>query len=447
LADSALRVRVTALKRVDLPTLGNPTIPARSITSDPIADRIAGCSEEHWEHPDSRFRPSASARGRRADGCGAGRTTPRASRPSTPPWTTASTGSTRRRSTAPGTRGGRRPGHQEPAGARRPLIFTKFGLGDDSQAPASRSATRADVLRECDASLRRLGVDAIDLYQLHWPAPQPIAETAAACAELLKAGKIRAIGVSNYSVAQLEEWRATGVPLHSVQSPYSILRPAIAADVLPYAAKTSLGVIAYSPLFRGMLFGTWKKGKTFGDGDTRGAHKDYQGARFERHLDAIAAVREIATDGALSTAQLCVGVLLRTPGLTGCIVGARSARQGAMIANLGVAGDRRSGRGGRADHGVAARRPGAAGRGAGRGRAVGALVDRRDDVEASLPLRRDVALPGAWLQALGRHAHRRCRAPCRRAAPARSRAGTVRAARRRRTRTPSPGSSPGLIST
>ena len=220
--------------------------------------------------------------------------------------------------------------------ARRPLVFSKFGLGDDSQAAATRSATRADVLRECEASLKRLGVDAIDLFQLHWPAPQPIAETAAACAELLTAGKIRAIGVSNYSVAQLEEWRATGVPLHSVQSPYSILRPAIAGDVLPYAARTNLGVIAYSPLFRGMLFGTWKKGKTFGEGDTRGAHKDYQGARFERHLDAIAAVREVATDGALSTAQLCVGVLLRTPGLTGCIVGARSARQGAMIASLGV---------------------------------------------------------------------------------------------------------------
>jgi len=222
-----------------------------------------------------------------------------------------------------------------PAGGR-PLVFTKFGLGDDSQAAATRSATRAGVQRECEASLKRLGVDAIDLYQLHWPAPQPIAETAAACADLLQAGKIRAIGVSNYSVAQLEEWRATGVPLHSVQSPYSILRPAIAADVLPYAAKTNLGVLAYSPLFRGMLFGTWNKGKTFGEGDTRGAHKDYQGARFERHLDAIAAVRAIATEGALSTAQLCVGVLLRTPGLTGCIVGARSARQGAMIASLGV---------------------------------------------------------------------------------------------------------------
>jgi aryl-alcohol dehydrogenase-like predicted oxidoreductase len=222
-----------------------------------------------------------------------------------------------------------------PAG-RRPLIFTKFGLGEDSDNPI-KSATRAQVLAECDASLRRLGVDAIDLYQLHWPVEQPIAETAAACAELLQAGKIRAIGVSNYSVAQLDEWRATGVPLHSVQSPYSLLRPAVAADVLPYAAKTNLGVLAYSPLFRGMLFGTWKKGKTFADGDTRGAHKDYQGARFERHLDAIAALRELANANGLSVPQLAVGVLLRTPGLTGVIVGARHALQGAQMASLGVA--------------------------------------------------------------------------------------------------------------
>jgi aryl-alcohol dehydrogenase-like predicted oxidoreductase len=221
--------------------------------------------------------------------------------------------------------------------ARRPLVFTKFGLGDDSQAAPARSATRADVRRECDASLRRLGVDAIDLYQLHWPAPQPIAETAAACAELLQAGKIRAIGVSNYSVGQLEEWRATGVPLHSVQSPYSVLRPAVAADVLPFCAKTGIGVIAYSPLFRGLLFGTWKKGKTFPDGDARGAHKDYQGARFDRHLDAVAALRDLAAESGLSCGQLAIGVLLHTPGLSGCIVGARSARQGAMIASLGVA--------------------------------------------------------------------------------------------------------------
>jgi aryl-alcohol dehydrogenase-like predicted oxidoreductase len=214
-------------------------------------------------------------------------------------------------------------------------VFTKFGMGDDSEH-VRKSATRAQILAECESSLRRLGIDAIDLYQLHWPVEQPSAETTAACAELLQAGKIRAIGVSNFNVAQLEEWRATGVPLHAVQVPYSILRPAIAADVLPYAAKTHLGVIAYSPLFRGMLFGTWRKGKAFPEGDARGAHKDYQGARFDRHLDAIAELRELAIDSGLSVGQLAIGVLLHTPGLTGCIVGARSRRQGALIASLAV---------------------------------------------------------------------------------------------------------------
>jgi aryl-alcohol dehydrogenase-like predicted oxidoreductase len=218
--------------------------------------------------------------------------------------------------------------------SKRPLIFSKFGLGIDSNAPA-RSASAADVAAECDGSLRRLGVDHIDLYQLHWPAPQPIAETAAACAALLEAGKIRAIGVSNFSVPQLEEWRATGVPLHSDQPPYSILRPAVKHDVLPWCASHDVGAISYSPLFRGLLFGTWGKDKTFPPDDGRSSHKDYAGARFQRHLRAIDEIRAIATRGGLSVAQLCVGVLLETPGLTGVIVGARNARQGALVANLG----------------------------------------------------------------------------------------------------------------
>src|SRR4051794_34913251 len=93
------------------------------------------------------------------------------------------------------------------AASRRPYVFTKFGLGVDVDAPL-KSASAREVVEECEGSLRRLGVDRIDLYQLHWPAPQPIAETAEACGTLLKAGKIRAIGVSNFSVAQLEEWIA-----------------------------------------------------------------------------------------------------------------------------------------------------------------------------------------------------------------------------------------------
>jgi aryl-alcohol dehydrogenase-like predicted oxidoreductase len=220
--------------------------------------------------------------------------------------------------------------------AARPLVFTKFGLGDNSDV-RHLSATAAEVHAECDASLRRLGVDHIDLYQLHWPVPQPIPETAAACADLLKAGKIRAIGVSNFSPAQMDEWRATGVPLHSVQSPYSILRPAVREQVIPWAADHQVGVITYSPLFRGLLFGTWDRDKTFGEGDARGAHKDYVGARFQRHLDAIDELKALAMKSGLSVPQLCVGVLLRTPGVTGCIVGARNAYQGALVSHLGVA--------------------------------------------------------------------------------------------------------------
>ena len=214
-------------------------------------------------------------------------------------------------------------------------MFTKFGLGVNVDAPV-KSAGAREVVEECEASLRRLGVDRIDLYQLHWPVPQPIAETAGACAKLLAAGKIRAIGVSNFSVAQLEEWMATGVPLHSDQPPFSILRPAAAEDVLPWCAAHEVGAISYSPLFRGMLFGTWSRDKTFGADDARGPHKDYSGPRFQRHLDAVEELQAIARSGGLSCAQLCVGVLLETPGLTGVICGARDARQGALVANLGV---------------------------------------------------------------------------------------------------------------
>ena len=219
--------------------------------------------------------------------------------------------------------------------SRRPLVFTKFGLGVNSDAPV-KSATAREVVEECEGSLRRLGIDQIDLFQLHWPVPQPIPETASGCAQLLAAGKIRAIGVSNFSVAQLEEWVATGVPLHSDQPPYSILRPAAAEDVLPWCAAHDVGAIAYSPLFRGMLFGTWSRDKTFGPDDARGTHKDYSGARFQRHLDAVDELQAIARSGGLSCAQLCVGVLLDTPGLTAVICGARDARQGALVANLGV---------------------------------------------------------------------------------------------------------------
>ena len=106
--------------------------------------------------------------------------------------------------------------------------------------------------------------------------------------------------------------------------------------LMPWCAAHQTGVIAYSSLFRGLLFGTWTKDKTFPAGDARGTHKDDSGARFARHLDAVRDITGIAIAGGLSCPQLCIGVLLRTPGLTGCIVGARNAQQGALVASLGV---------------------------------------------------------------------------------------------------------------
>ncbi len=113
------------------------------------------------------------------------------------------------------------------------------------------------------------------------------------------------------------------------------MRPAVADTVLPWCHRHGLGAIAYSPLFRGMLFGTWSPAKTFPPHDSRSSHKDYRGARLARHLAAVAELQELASEHGLTCPQLCIGALLRTPGLTGCIVGARNGAQGAALGWLG----------------------------------------------------------------------------------------------------------------
>jgi aryl-alcohol dehydrogenase-like predicted oxidoreductase len=221
-----------------------------------------------------------------------------------------------------------------PAG-RRPLVFTKFGLHVvDGQRVID--ASRAQVMRDCDDELRRLGVDRLDLFQLHWPAPQPIEETAAACAELLRAGKVRAIGLSNATPAQLDAWRATGVPLAAVQNMCSLVKPAAGVDVLPWCVQHGAGLLAHSPLHRGLLSGTWTPGKTFPPGDHRGERDDFRGPQLERWLAAIEQLRAIAAEDDLTVPQLAVGWLLCHEGLAGVIVGARTAAQGAALGGLAM---------------------------------------------------------------------------------------------------------------
>lgn len=220
--------------------------------------------------------------------------------------------------------------------AERPLIATKFGHVVNAQGERVRRAARTDVISDCEASLRHLGVETIDLYQLHWPAPEPMAETAAACAELLQSGKIRAIGVSNFTVDQLQEWQASGVPLASVQNYYSLFRRADEADVLPWCAANGVAYLAYSPMHRGMLFGTWDADKTFLPGDHRAQRPDFVAPRLPILVKATQRLAAIAERYDLTMPELATGALLSREGCTAVIVGARNGEQGSALAQLGM---------------------------------------------------------------------------------------------------------------
>lgn len=217
--------------------------------------------------------------------------------------------------------------------SKRPLVFTKFGL-HIVDGERVKSGSTAQVERDCEAELVRLGVDCIDLFQLHWPAPEPVAETAAACDRLLRAGKIRAVGVSNFNAAALAEWVATGLPLHSVQNGFSLVRPEPSLEVLPWCREHQVGLLAYSPLFRGLLSGTWTADKTFPPGDHRGQRDDFRGEHLRRWLQAVEALRALGKEIGLDVRQLAVSRLLHEPGVSGVIVGVRNARQGTGLAQL-----------------------------------------------------------------------------------------------------------------
>jgi aryl-alcohol dehydrogenase-like predicted oxidoreductase len=126
------------------------------------------------------------------------------------------------------------------------------------------------------------------------------------------------------------------VPLHSVQNRYSVMVPQAADAVLPWCAEHNVGFLAHSTLHRGMLFGKWLPGHVFPPGDHRGERPEFQGARLERALQAVAELRAVADADEIDVAQLAMGALVVTPGLSGCIVGARNAAQGAYLGELGL---------------------------------------------------------------------------------------------------------------
>jgi aryl-alcohol dehydrogenase-like predicted oxidoreductase len=169
---------------------------------------------------------------------------------------------------------------------RRAFIATKAGL-DWKDGKPFRNARKARIIEEAENSLRRLQTDVIDLYQVHWPDPHtPIVEVADAMGELYRAGKIRAIGVSNFSPAQMEDFRKVA-PLHTAQPPYNLFERAIEQDVLPYCRDHEIALLAYGSLCRGLLSGSMTNMSRFTGDDLRKNDPKFIAPRFEQYLAAV----------------------------------------------------------------------------------------------------------------------------------------------------------------
>ena len=173
------------------------------------------------------------------------------------------------------------------------VIATKTGL-EWRDGKVYRNATRGRIMQEVDDSLRRLRTDYIDIYQVHWPDPLvPVEETAEAMRSLYEQGKIRAIGVSNFSVAQMERFRRVA-PLHVLQSPYNLFERAIEAQILPYARANGITTLGYGALCRGLLSGRMRPDTTFDGDDLRHIDPKFQAPRFSQYLEAVQQLDELA---------------------------------------------------------------------------------------------------------------------------------------------------------
>jgi aryl-alcohol dehydrogenase-like predicted oxidoreductase len=173
------------------------------------------------------------------------------------------------------------------------VIATKAGL-EWRDGKIYRNATGARILREIDDSLRRLRTDYIDIYQVHWPDPLvPVEETAEAMRSLYEQGKIRAIGVSNFSVAQMELFRKVA-PLHVMQPPYNLFERGIEAEILPYCQANGIATLGYGALCRGLLSGRMRPDTVFHGDDLRGVDPKFQPPRFAQYLEAVWQLDELA---------------------------------------------------------------------------------------------------------------------------------------------------------
>ncbi|WP_024509415.1 aldo/keto reductase [Bradyrhizobium sp. ARR65] len=216
---------------------------------------------------------------------------------------------------------------------KRPLVFTKCGLvwdPNNRDAPPRQVGAPTSIRREVEASLRRLGVERIDLYQMHWPAEDgtPLSDYWQTLLDLKAEGKVRAVGLSNHNAAQLAEAERLG-HVDTLQPPFSAIRRGAAEAELPWCDGNNTGVIVYSPMQSGLLSGrfTIARARALPKNDWRSRNAEYSGEKLEANLKLADSIRPIAARHQTTVAAVAVAWTLAWPGVTGAIVGARSTAQ------------------------------------------------------------------------------------------------------------------------
>ncbi len=214
---------------------------------------------------------------------------------------------------------------------KKPYVFTKCVLTWDDQGTISPKFAAESIRKECEASLKRLRREVIDLYQVHWP-PQDsgagLEEAWTTVASLQKTGKVRWIGISNFDVAQIKRAQKIA-PVTSLQPPYSILRRQVEKEILPYCAQQGIGVIVYAPMFSGMLSGgmTKERAAALPADDFRSRNPEYQEPKLSQNLAVVEKLKEIGARHGKGPGQVAIAWTLRNAAVTGAIVGARTAKQ------------------------------------------------------------------------------------------------------------------------
>jgi len=238
-------------------------------------------------------------------------------------------------------------GHSEEVVARalknwsgvKPYVFTKCVLRWDAGGKVTPNHSAASIRQECEDSLRRLNVNVIDLYQMHWPprdnGPQ-LEEAWQTMAALQKEGKVRWIGVSNFDVSQIRRAQAIA-PVTSNQPPYSMIRRAIEAEILPYCLQQGIGTISYAPMASGLLTGamTRERADALPADDFRSRNPEFREPRLSKNVELVERLKKVGARHGRGPGEVAIAWVLKNPAITGAIVGARNAKQADGVMRAG----------------------------------------------------------------------------------------------------------------